>query len=139
MGGGTDGDGVPVAVAQSLGQVGDALGLIGNADEHCVLLDWVPSGVVQDVQRSLVLINDKGDYANVINFLGVECLDVDFVPGKGKGKVGSQSVVIFRDDGNLFHGLERFCNVEPIFEPCPVLFRWTNRFASEDAQVKFRR
>jgi len=97
---------VQVAVAQSLGQVGDGSGLIGNADEHCVLLDWVPSGVVQDVQRPFLLIHDKGDYANVINFLGFECLDVDFVPGKGRGKVGSQSVVIFRDDGNLFHGLE---------------------------------
>ena len=68
-----------VAVAQSLGQVGDGHGLIGNADEHFVLLDWVPSGVVvQDVQRPFVLIHDKSDYANVINFLGVECLDVDF-------------------------------------------------------------
>jgi hypothetical protein len=97
---------VQVAVAQSLGQVGDGSGLIGNADEHCVLLDWVPSSVVQDVQRQFLLIHDKGDYANVINFLCVECLDVDFVPRKGRGKVGSQSVVIFRDDGNLFHGLE---------------------------------
>ena len=51
------------------------------------------------MQRPFLLIHDKGDYANVINFLGFECLDVDFVPGEGKGKVGSQSVVIFRDDG----------------------------------------
>ena len=98
---------VQVAVTQSLGQVGDGPWLICKADEHCVLLDWVPSGVVQDVQHPFVMIRDKGDFANVINFLGVECFGVDLVPGKGRGKAGSQSVVIFRDDGNLFHGLEK--------------------------------
>ena len=87
--------------------MGDGAGFIGDSYEHGVFFDGVPTGVVQDVQRPLVLINNECDHSNVVDFLGIQCLDIDFVSGKGRGKVVCQAVVILRDDGNLLHRLER--------------------------------
>ena len=37
---------VEIGVTYRLGKMGDGTGFIGNADEHRVFLDWVPSGAV---------------------------------------------------------------------------------------------